>query len=567
MAAIPSAEVISAIESGVARVTRRLDIFEQDGETPWGDAEENRMIGGNVQIDYGRDERRTLDLEINNQFKLLSPTPGQFWYDKVLKLYRGVTYDADTRPPSIVIIEAESEVRAFDMAQMLVSLGYTRTTVNLTAYTYGEIAAYDFIVADMGSLKPGKWELLQQCYAVGKKIITTGATSTGVEIPMIAATVGCTVDYGIADPPPNRLRNPNYIWANETYVGSAQASGQIVSGMNANAEVAAYWSIASVQRIAALIGWNDSDGRWFHFQPPEIGPQAKTLFGGAMYWLRNFSPTKSWEVQTGEFVLDRIVENNFPNTVKVTGRDYTKRALLSKVTVSLTFASGTPLKTLVSALANNAGILKQRLANATEVLATDLSIERGTDRWSIMRDAANSFNYELYVDNEGYLTMSKFRDPTLDAIQAVFRTGPGGNLSTFEKSTNDSRLYNNIIVTGERSDGGLPYFGQAKNTQPDSPTSVDEIGDRVFPFSSTFFASDAQCLDYANTLLSVSALETYEMSCSSIVYPWLEGGSIVQILLPDMVPTDPTRYLCDTLNIPVQLGPMTFTGKRVTIVK
>lgn len=566
MATVPSAEVISAIESGVARITRRLEIFEQDGETPWGDSDENRMIAGNISIDYNRDERRTLDLEINNKSKLLTPQPGGFWYDKVLKLYRGVTYDADPRPPRIIIIEAENEARAFAMQQMLVSLGYTRTTVNLTAYTFDEVSEFDFVVADMGSLKPGKHELLKSCYAVGKKIITTGATSTGVEIPLIATTVGTTVDYGIADPPPNRLRNPNYVWANETYVGSAQPNGQIVSSMTANAEVAAYWTVSSVQRIAALIGWNDSGGRWFHFQPPEIGPSAKTLFGGALFWLTNFSATKSWEVQTGEFVLDRIVENNFPHTVKVTGRDYTKRALLSKVTVSMTFAAGTPLKTLVSALANNAGIYKQRLANATEVLPYDLSIERGTDRWTVIRDAANSFNYELYVDSEGYLTMSKFRDPTLDAIQAVFQTGPTGNLSTFEKSTNDSRLYNNIVVTGERSDGGLPYFGQAKNTQPDSPTSIDEIGDRVFEFTSTFFANDAQCLDYAKTLLSVNALETYEMSCASIVYPWLEAGSIVQIILPDAAPTDPTRYLLDSLSIPIQLGPMSFTGKRVTIV-
>src|SRR5690348_16845167 len=50
------------------------------------------LLDGNVSCDYGRDERRAFDLTFDNTDGSISYDPNGFWYDKVIKGYRGVQY-------------------------------------------------------------------------------------------------------------------------------------------------------------------------------------------------------------------------------------------------------------------------------------------------------------------------------------------------------------------------------------------------------------------------------------------------------------------------------------------
>lgn len=373
----PPAEAVAAINSGFSKVTRRVEIYESDGETLWvpsnGDTR-SRLVTGSISVDYGRDERRTIDLTLANTDGVLTSRSGEgFWYNKVLKVYRGVRYGDDT-----------------------------------------------------------------------------------------------------------------------------------------------------------------------------------------------------WETQMGEFLIDKIDSDLRSGMIKVSGRDPWKKLMTSKLQYSMSFPAGTYLYELVRALAANAGITKLKIPFTNETLSSALDLERGTERGAVIKQACNSHNYDVYFDNQGYLTMEKYADPTLSPSVIVFKTGPSGNLVDYQKSINDSRLYNHVIVYGDREavEGGtilMPYFGEAKNENPNSPTSIQEIGDRVWTFASSFFTSDDQCQELANSRLAILSLETYEINWSSIYYPWLDVGRIVDVIEPDATIETPTKFLLDTIDFPLSLAPMGATGKRVLV--
>ncbi len=185
----------------------------------------------------------------------------------------------------------------------------------------------------------------------------------------------------------------------------------------------------------------------------------------------------------------------------------------------------------------------------------------------MVKSALDSFNYERFFDNEGNFVVRQFLDPSTSPVTWVFGTGADGNLVTFNKSINDSRIFNHVVVNASPSDGDvLPYFGEAEVTDPTSPTHRDRIGDRVLPIDADWLDSDQACADLATERLKVTALESYELSFESIYYPWLEAGEIIQINDPDALDFEPDRFLFDSISYPLALGPMSGTGKRVTFV-
>lgn len=279
--------------------------------------------------------------------------------------------------------------------------------------------------------------------------------------------------------------------------------------------------------------------------------------------------TGTWECQVGEFVIDGMTRANFPSAIKIVGRDYSKRMANSKLSDSETFSSSTKLHDLVKTLGLNSSISKFKLPGNSPALGVELPAERGTPRWDIARDACLAKNYDLYFDARGFLCMTPFPDPALGGIEVIFQTGRAGNIASIERSTNDSELFNDIIVIGERpnQDNGLPYYGRATNTDRSSPTNIYRIGRRTMPpITLTSLSSDAEARRLARSRLKVAALESYEINLSTISYPWLDAGIVGEILDPDAADTDPKRYLIDSINLNLGLGASTATGKRVTLV-
>jgi hypothetical protein len=568
MSAAPPWSVINAIETGQCSITRRIEIYEADGTTPWYPSSDEtlikRLVEGSVSVDATRPERRTLDLTLLNDDNLLRPDPNSgFWYDKVIKTFRGINYSVPLQAPSITVVEDAGSYGAQRMQTILKSMGFTRTFIDMTSAT----VPTDVIISYTQTAATAKATMLADQYAAGRSVLTISNANTEAQVPLIAtgSAVGGTTTWGVSDP------GHDTPVAGEWITGAAPgtAAGYAVSAVAAGAVTVAVWSSGGgPATITAILQTNSNGGRWANLQLPSVETTAlKTILSALILWLQDYTPTADWEVQLGEFVIDSLNDQQFPYQIKLSCRDYMKRMINSKLSQDETFIAGTSISDLVIALARNSGITNQiNIPNLGRYLEVDLSYTRKTPRADIAIAAMNGIGYDLFFNNLGQLSISALPDPYLDPTTHNFLTGPSGNLVSAERSTNDSNLFNHIVVFGNPNDAGIPYFGEALNTDPASPTRIARIGDRYDDYQFDTVTSDAEAQTLAETFLKVASLETYEMNFSSICYPWLEANKVVGIEDPRALPFEPTKYLMDSLTIPIGLGPMSATGKRITFV-
>jgi hypothetical protein len=153
------------------RHIRRVEIYEADGLTRWSKDTELRLKDGTVSVDQNRDERRTLDLQLANADGVLVNAPDEFWYDKIIKVFRGVRINQPTRTPKILIItdKAGPETLASSFRDALVTSGFGDVLVNTTAYVWGDVLDFDIIVG-LGGAVESQVELFQEAYEAGKSV-------------------------------------------------------------------------------------------------------------------------------------------------------------------------------------------------------------------------------------------------------------------------------------------------------------------------------------------------------------------------------------------------------------
>lgn len=269
----------------------------------------------------------------------------------------------------------------------------------------------------------------------------------------------------------------------------------------------------------------------------------------------------------GVFMIDTITETHFPHTVKITGRDYTKKMLLSALSGPTQFKTNTTIESIVNSLASNAGIANRNIPITGLRTTRDFMWEAGKSRWSAANELVTEYGYELFMDPYGTLIMRPFVDPTTAPLAFTFMTGGAGNIASYTLVTNDTRVYNEIIVKGGATGVAVIPYGYAANTEVTSPTRISRLGRRTYLYESKYLTTVTSCNALAFTLLKVLALESYELQVDSLVAPWLEAGLAVEFVDPDPAPFAPTRFLLTDFTIPLGLGTMSATGKRLTIVK
>lgn len=570
-------DVIEAIESGSTSVKRRLEIYEADGETLWmSSAETPRMVDGSVTVDYGRDERRAIDVTLDNSDGVLNHDPDGFWYDKVLKVYRGLEFQNTKRTPSVLVAKDDKSFGG-SAAWLLRSMGYTDITdLSNSTLTLDDFYGYDIIVYNAGKFAHAPLaadrDLIVSAYDAGFNIFTIGSSTTEADLPFATSSIAkggselWRINHPAADTP---LASG---WTDGD-VGQTN-TGTLITGLNSTARPVAVWTYTSTVTYPAIIAQNVTGSRWFHFQPAILGTldnvRANALFDQALKWLYGFAEVRSFEFQVGEFCIDSISQDRFPRLVRATGRDYTKRLLTAKFEQSVTFLAGTPVDKLVGAVAANGGITKTLLDSGGALLGADVTFDRSTERWKAIKDVCTPSNVEVFFDRQGNLVTRPFLDPTTSPISIVLGADSQvGNLVQYTKKSSDTRVFNIIVVTSENQDdlsGGFLYWARAENTEPSSPTRTSRLGDRHDFINTAMLRSVAECQALADQRLKISALEEFELSYSSHTYPWLEVGEIARFQDPNPGRDEPDRFLLTSLTIPLTLGPMSGTGKRITIV-
>ncbi|QFG08515.1 minor tail protein [Gordonia phage ASerpRocky] len=738
MANTPPLHIQRAFLQPVVRVNRRLEIYEQDGKTPWRrDLWTSLLVGGSVSVDYERDERRSIDLELDNSYGDLNPEAGGLWYDKVFKLYYGIDVGATERGVRVAIVEQyQADGQAFALKQALSRGGVTEVHYLPSASTYEQIQEYDVLVSISGT-STQKAAFLTQCYNRGKSVITFTMDQTAASLPLVvgnaggapvidgatrryAAVAGASdlsvgwdewstrefpqsknlVTWGgqgfedfalgpvgspsvaativqIPDGPAGVSTKVYQVPSNGAYRASTQLfNASVVAGetyyfevwvrkittgvtgavsfvrrtstdgasilyssmqltlanmvqnqwylMSGTMPIQAgrnvlnpyiqvdntvpagdiiQWEEAYVkkvepqdyyrkvlapatgaQTIAAIndtqgesvgaIARDDGNRRWVHVvqsnfeEDSFVDPEDYDSFAGfvsqAVRWSSTYDSADTWEMQIGEYLADAISDGGSYSTIRITGRDLTKLAINSKLASSTTFSKSTSIEAIVKALASNAGITKHKIPVTKKVLDKDTTWERGTSRWEIIKEVCNTNNHEVFMDHEGYLVMREYLDPLLSPTSLSLAGGPGGNLISRGARTSDSKLINHIIVVGESSDSTVPpAYAEAINNDPKSPTSVQELGDRVEVINSPLVTSVPKAQELANSLLAVSALEEFELSFEATLLPWVEPGEIIDMSGSDSRYWGPDRYLLTSVTLPLDLSPMSGNGKRI----
>ena len=568
----PRLDIQNEFVSPTVQVIRRVEIYEEDGKTPWkqelwGDL----LISGTVSLDYSRDERRTLDCELDNSYQDLNPEAGGLWYDKRFKIFYGVQLDQDDRGLKVAIVDQYlADGQAFELKKHLSANGLTEVHYLPSASEVEHVAAYDVVVS-ISSTSTQKLAFLTKCYNSGKGVVSFSLDQTASSMPMIVGNAGTgTVatgderDYA----PITTASSLSLGW--DEWVAADQTPYRKILAPASGAKIVAQMEDDNGQSVSVVSREDTDNRRWVHcvladFTEDNLidGYEEFGKFAArAATWASAYEALDTWEIQLGEFMADSISVGSSYATVSISGRDLTKLCMQSKFVASTTFTANTSIESVVKTVAINSGVTKFKLPTTGKVLDKDMTWERDTARWDVIRDVSNS------NDNEGYLVMREFRDPLTTPATLELSTGLGGNLISRGGKTSDSNLFNHIVVVGESSDSSTPpVYAEAINTTAGSPTSVSEIGDRVSVTTSSLVTTVTQAQQYADSLLAVSALEEFELNFESTLLPWIEVGDIVEMKKSDDRYWGPDRYLLTSLSFPLDLSPMSGNGKRTEKVE
>ena len=622
MALPPPQEAIETLLGPSTRVTRRVDIYEEDGTTEF--FLDAPVIDGTVNVDGGRDERRTLDCVLDNQDNALDNYPGGFWYDKIIKVYRGIewvglspsmlrlgpgaiiagsavaltwdgvpltwdgsplTWDFNTGAPDAYLRTADSTsqnllsgsritlrarlamdtwVPATD--QTLASKWDTATNLRSWKFSITSAGFLQVMMSTNGTNQVTMTSSVQTGFAPLSdhyiKIVTLGANGFGGK-----STWFYTSEDGLA-------WTQLGIQVNDTSLGSG-AFFDSTTSLRIGATAQGNYLVGNISSMSIFDG--DDDDRAIvnlDFTAMDGDAQAMTDINGTPFqilgetWsvLGGVEELKSWETQLGEFLVEKIDSANFPHSVSVTGRDYTKKLMEAEFGNALSFSAPLAPESIIRAIAANGGISKFILPVTNKTLAKTYTFEGTTKRWQAITDIATAFGYEVYFDDQGYMVMREYKDPVVSPVAFVFETGPQGSLAAYTKSSSDTRVYNQVVVRNENA-GGLPLVAIAENRASDSPTSIDNLGRiKTYNYSSAFFTDLAEMQRVAESFLSIHSLESYDVNFDAIVIPWLEATEIIEFIDPDPQPDEPIRFLLISFNVPLKLGTMSVVSRRVRVV-
>lgn len=272
-----------------------------------------------------------------------------------------------------------------------------------------------------------------------------------------------------------------------------------------------------------------------------------------------------WYAPLGVFMIDKISQPYFPNIIKLSGRDLTKRLITSKFGRATQFKAGTPMESVIKTVATNAGISDMVLPNTGVVLGKDFLFESDTTRKKAIFDISSAYGYDVFFDQLGFLTLREQADPATEAPALTLKIGQDGAVVDFEKSINDTRLYNHIVASGENA-SGVAVVAEARNEDPSSPTRIDRIGERTYRYTSSLITTQEQAQDVADKLLKINSLEEFTVSIDSFVFPWLDAGVTMEFIDPKPTQNEPTRFLLHNFTIPLGLDAMKIEARRVQLV-
>ena len=274
----------------------------------------------------------------------------------------------------------------------------------------------------------------------------------------------------------------------------------------------------------------------------------------------------TYEEQVGEFVIDGISDENFPSSIAISGRDYSKRLLKSKFSQPISFPAGTPIERVISTIAVNGGVTNIQLPPTGQITGSDYLFDGDVARWKAIQDIATGFGHEAFFTAEGVMIMQPVLSPAESPILWTYQTGVSGTIASQGRRVHDDRLFNHFIVIGEGG-GTVPVYAEAKNEDPASVTSIQEIGQRTAPvYRSSFVTTVEQARRVAENFLAVSSLNSFEVDLGALWLPGIEPGRTVRYIDTRAEEGASDLYFLNDFTIPLDPGLMSLRLNRIELV-
>jgi hypothetical protein len=159
-------------------------------------------------------------------------------------------------------------------------------------------------------------------------------------------------------------------------------------------------------------------------------------------------------------------------------------------------------------------------------------VEIEADAWSIMQDLAANVGHDLYFNPKGELVMRSVPDPSTAIPDFEFDDSSEDNMgmSGISLSWDASDVVNRVVAIGENPDNTTIYRGEAKDTDPGSPTQYDgPFGRKTLIIRDEKIGSQAQAEQRARAELIKRLGIPQSLTIPSLVHPALEAGDVLRV--------------------------------------
>jgi hypothetical protein len=255
-------------------------------------------------------------------------------------------------------------------------------------------------------------------------------------------------------------------------------------------------------------------------------------------------------VPIGTFLIDHAdvtVERNM-SMVVLSGSDLWKKfgkAIFSK---AQSWAAGTSINTVISAIATASGVTRMTLdplssrATADTQLGTIFAVERGDNKGEALDRLCKAYGIDIYFDPTGYLVTEDFKTPGSTAVVYTYDPDVNNNLLVVKSSYSDDNLYNSVLVIGTKDKNNIVTY-QIRDTNALSVTNITLLGERVLKFESDQIGTTALAQATATKLFYKSVLVNEDISLETVCNPAYEGNDVIKVVETDFAQLNDTYRL------------------------
>lgn len=259
-------------------------------------------------------------------------------------------------------------------------------------------------------------------------------------------------------------------------------------------------------------------------------------------------------VPLGVFLLTTVEITDTPEGVRINvqGSDRSLRVIRAKWTShDFYIADATAKENAIQQILTDRFPGVKTMFPATNQV-TDIiypTLDQSSNPWKEALKIAESAGMDLYFDESGTARMRPIPDPDSGAALITYQDNTESVVTSLSRTLSSDESFNHVVYTGEGTNLSIGVIGEAKDTNPASPTYIETYGSVPIFKSSPYILTVAEAQEAANAELRkvIGALEM--ISWEQIVNPAHDVYDLIKITrTPSGV--DATLML-DSITIPL----------------